>query len=167
MSDLTRCAGLEVSPVTNARISRLMAHYCSSIDNDDLERWPTFFTEECLYRILTRTDFNAGRDFGVWFCNNRGMLEDRVSAIRSVNVFEPHVYRHLLGPTEIVGVDDEGIACETNYLVVRTSCDGDMQLFSTGRYIDRIVADDKQVLLHSRVVVTDSQRYDTLVALPI
>jgi anthranilate 1,2-dioxygenase small subunit len=167
MSSLTRLSELEVSAKTSAHIARLMAHYCSAIDNGDLDRWPLFFTDDCLYRILTRSDFDAGRDFGVWFCNNRSMLEDRVSAIKSVNVYEPHVYRHVLGPTEIVGVEDGMIACETSYILVRTGYEGDMQVFSCGRYIDQVAADESGAQLRSRTVVTDSCRYDALVALPL
>ena len=167
MSSITRFPELEVSAATSRNISRLMSRYCSSIDNYDLDLWPTFFTVQCLYRILTRTDFEAGRDFGIWYCENRDMLIDRVNAIKSVNVFEPHVYRHVIGPTEIVAVDAKDVTCETSYLVVRTTYEGDMQVFSAGRYIDRVVADASSALLRSRTVVTDSCRFDTLVALPI
>jgi anthranilate 1,2-dioxygenase small subunit len=167
MSSTTRYPDLEVGTQTGARIARLMAHYCSSIDNGDFDRWPEFFTEDCTYRILTRTDFEAGRDFGIWFCNTRGMLLDRVSSIQSVNVFEPHVYRHVLGPTEVVSVQDGLIGCETSYMVVRTGYEGGMVVFSVGRYIDQIVVEGGRALLRERTVVTDSCRYDTLVALPL
>jgi len=145
----------------------MMARYASAIDNGDLERWPDFFTDDCTYRILTRTDFDAGRDFGIWYCNTRGMLLDRVSSIQSVNVFEPHVYRHVLGPTEIVSIEDGVIGCETSYMVVRTGYEGEMMIFSAGRYIDAVVVDGQRALLRERTVVTDSCRYDALVALPL
>ena len=167
MSSTTRFLEVEVSTQTRACIDRLMAHYCSSIDNGDLDCWPGFFADDCTYRILTRADFEAGRDFGIWFCNTRGMLQDRVSSIKSVNVFEPHVYRHVLGPTEIVSVDDGLINCETSYMVVRTGYEGTMIVFSAGRYVDTVVVEAGRALLRERTVVTDSCRYDTLVALPI
>ena len=149
------------------RIDRLMARYASAIDNGEFEEWPPLFVDDGEYRIVTRTDFEAGRDFGIWYCNNRAMLEDRVNAIRSVNVYEPHVYRHVLGPTEVLSVDGDVVACETSYLLVRTSMEGDMQVFSAGRYVDRVTLRDALARLQSRVVVTDSARYDTLVALPL
>jgi anthranilate 1,2-dioxygenase small subunit len=95
------------------------------------------------------------------------MLQDRVSSIKSVNVFEPHVYRHVLGPTEIVSVDDGLINCETSYMVVRTGYEGTMIVFSAGRYVDTVVVEAGRALLRERTVVTDSCRYDTLVALPL
>ena len=167
MSSVSRFASLEVDELTRTGIARLMARYCSAIDNNDLDRWPECFTQQCVYRILTRTDFDAGRDFGIWFCNSHEMLLDRVNSIRSVNVFEPHVYRHVLGPTEIVGIEGDAILCETNYFVVRTGYEGEMVVFSVGRYIDAVTMEGEAALLRERTVVTDSCRYDALVALPI
>jgi anthranilate 1,2-dioxygenase small subunit len=144
-----------------------MARYCSVIDNAEYEGWPALFTDDGTYRLTTRTDYDAGRDFGIWYCSNRAMMEDRVTAIRGVNVYEPHVYRHVTGPTEIVAADASGARCETSFIVVRTDVDGAMTVFSAGRYVDEVVFDQGRALLRSRVVVTDSARFDTLVALPV
>jgi anthranilate 1,2-dioxygenase small subunit len=148
-------------------IDALMARYASAIDNGNYEVWPTLFTEDGIYRITTRTDYEAGRDFGIWYCSNRSMLEDRVQAIRGVNIYEPHVYRHVVGPTEVVALSETYAQCETSYVVIRTDVDGDMMVFSAGRYVDKLVFGDFGALLGSRVVVADSARFDTLVALPI
>ena len=141
--------------------------YVHAIDNDELERWPQFFAEKCLYQIIPRAEYDQGRVIGVWFCDNRGMLEDRVSSIREVNVYEPHVYRHVIGPTEILEAKDGAYRAQTSYLVVRTMHDGDMSVFSAGRYVDEIVMEGLAARFRKRVVVTDSWRYDTLVVIPI
>ena len=167
MSNVTRTPEVEMSAAQRTSIDRLMARYGSLIDNADYEGWPALFTDDGVYRITTRTDFDAGRDFGIWYCSNRAMMEDRVSAIRGVNVYEPHVYRHVIGPTEIVAADASGARGETGFIVVRTDVDGAMTVFSAGRYVDEIVFEADRALLRSRVVVTDSARFDTLVALPL
>ena len=95
------------------------------------------------------------------------MLEDRVSAIREVNVYEPHVYRHIIGPTEILEFTNGAYHAQTSYIVVRTMHDGEMAVFSAGRYVDEIVVAQDQALLRRRIVVTDSARFDTLVVIPI
>ena len=164
---VTRDPAIALSFEDAGAIGRLLVAAIHAIDDGRFEDWPPLFTEKCLYRILTRTDHQAGRQFGVWFCDTRAMLEDRVSSIRSVNVFEPHVYRHVLGPTEITGLLDGVYSAQTNYMLVRTMYDGDMTLFSAGRYLDEIVIESGRAALRSRTVVTDSVRYDTMVALPI
>ena len=97
----------------------------------------------------------------------RGMLEDRVSSMREVNVFQPHVYRHVIGPTEILEHKDGAYTAQTSYIVVRTMHEGEMQIFSAGRYVDEIVIEGGVARFRKRVVVPDSWRFDTLVVIPL
>lgn len=158
---------LEVPAEASAAVARLMMQYVHVIDNDELERWPQCFTEDCVYQIVPRTAFEQGHPIGVWYCDNRDMLEDRVSSIREVNVYEPHVYRHIIGPTEILELTNGAYRAQTSYIVVRTMHDGEMTVFSAGRYVDEIVVEQDKALLRRRIVVTDSARFDTLVVIPI
>ena len=158
---------LEIPAGVRDAIARLMMEYVHAIDNNELERWPQFFTEKCLYQIIPRADFDQGRPIGIWFCDNRGMLEDRVSSIREVNVYEPHVYRHVIGPTEILSNKDGVYGAQTSYIVVRTMRDGEMQVFSAGRYVDEIVMEAAAARFRKRIVVPDSWRFDTLVVIPL
>lgn len=148
-------------------IAGLVAEYGHAIDNDELERWPQFFTERCRYQIIPRAEYLEGRRIGIWFCDNRGMLEDRVSSIREVNVYEPHVYRHLIGAPHVFGHRDDAWHAETSYAVIRTMYDGTMQLISAGRYVDEIVIDGSRPLFRSRIVVPDSSRFDTMIVIPL
>ena len=148
-------------------IVRLMTQYVHAIDNDEIERWPGFFTDDAVYQIIPRAEYEQGRLIGVWYCAGRGMLEDRVSALRSVNVYEPHVYRHVIGPTEVTEVVGNVYRTHTNYMVVRTMHDGSMVLFSAGRYVDEVAVDGALARLKKRIVVTDSGCYDTLVVIPL
>ncbi len=157
----------EVSPETRDAIARLMMEYVHAIDNNELERWPQLFTEKCLYQIIPRAEHEQGRRIGIWFCDTRGMLEDRVSSMREVNVFQPHVYRHVIGPTEVLEHKDGAWVTQSSYIVVRTLHDGDMCLFSAGRYVDEIVIEGGAARFRKRVVVPDSWRFDTLVVIPI
>ena len=158
---------VKVPAAVSAAVARLMMQYVHAIDNDELERWPQCFTEKCVYQILPRPAYEQGHPIGVWYCDNRDMLKDRVSSIREVNVYEPHVYRHVIGPTEILGYTDGAYRAQTSYLVVRTMHDGEMTVFSAGRYVDEIVVEQDSALLRRRIVVTDSARFDTLVVIPI
>jgi anthranilate 1,2-dioxygenase small subunit len=158
---------IDIPAETRDAISRLMMEYVHAIDNDEVERWPDFFTEEGIYQIIPRSEYEQGRLIGIWYCEHRGMFEDRVSAYRSVNVYEPHVYRHVIGPTEVVQADGSAYHTQTSYLLVRTMHDGTMMLFSAGRYVDEVVCEGPSARLRKRVVVTDSACYDTLVVIPI
>lgn len=148
-------------------IEDFVADYAHMIDDDRLEEWPDYFTDPCAYRIVNRENHALGRAIGVIECRSRGMLQDRVKALREANVYEPHFYRHLLSAPRIRGCSDGAWQAETSYAVIRTMQEGDISVFSSGKYIDEIVFEDGRPRFRSRVVVTDSARVDTLVVIPI
>ena len=152
---------------TRRMIEELIVDYAHMVDDDRLEEWPGYFTEVCTYRIIDRVSYAKGRSIGVMECSSRGMLQDRVKAMREANVYEPHFYRHLLSGTRIRGEKDGAWLVETSYAIVRTMQEGDISVFSSGKYLDEIVVEDGQPLFRSRVIVCDSQRFDTLVIIPI
>src|SRR5437773_11886467 len=88
----------------------LNAAYADCIDDDRLEEWPDFFVEDCRYLITSRESHAAGLRHGVIYCASRGMLVDRVMAMRRANIFDPHRYRHIVGPPRIDPVK-AAVAC--------------------------------------------------------
>lgn len=148
-------------------IAALNMEYAYAIDEDQLERWPDFFIERCLYRVVSRRDYELGRPASLMVCDSKGMLLDRVSAIRRVNVFEPHRYRHMIGDTKILKADGATIATYTGYIVFRTTQNGPMDLFSAGSYRDEIAFEGRVPRFKSRCVVCDSESVDTLLSLPL
>jgi anthranilate 1,2-dioxygenase small subunit len=51
--------------------------------------------------------------------------------------------------------------------VVRIMRNGIMDLFATGRYLDALVEESGGLRFRERIVVCDSSRVDTLLAIPI
>jgi anthranilate 1,2-dioxygenase small subunit/terephthalate 1,2-dioxygenase oxygenase component beta subunit len=150
------------------RLGLLSADYASRIDADELEAWPGFFHEECLYKITTADNHRRGWEAGIVYADSRAMLHDRVAALREANIYERQSYRHVVGqPTRVVAEGDETTA-ETPFLVVRIMRNGAMDLFAGGRYVDRVRPDaDGALRFVERIVVCDGARFDTLVAIPL
>src|ERR1019366_3902948 len=119
-------------------VHELIAAYVDCIDEDRLEAWPDFFTEQCRYLITSRADHEAGSRHGVVYAASRGMLADRGMALRKAKIFEPHRYRHIVGPVRVQQIDGTVAQVHSNFLAVRIMHDGDTTLFATGRYLDRI-----------------------------
>jgi anthranilate 1,2-dioxygenase small subunit len=149
------------------RVAQLNADYVRAIDDDRLEDWPGFFTEPCLYTITTAENHRLGLAAGIIFADSKGMLEDRVAALREANIFERQAYRHLVGLPARLGETDGELRAETPFLVVRIMRDGRTDLFATGRYLDVIVDEGAALRFRARVVVCDSARIDTLLAIPL
>ncbi len=149
------------------RIDDLLAAYAECIDDDRLEEWPDFFVENCHYLITSRESHALGYRHGVVYAASRGMLADRVLALRRANIFEPHHYRHIIGPTRI-GRAENGVAeVRSNFIAVRIMHDGEMSLFASGRYLDRIDVSAEPYRFVERLVILDSQRIDTLLVIPL
>jgi anthranilate 1,2-dioxygenase small subunit len=141
--------------------------------------------------VTTADNHREGLPAGLIWADSRGMLTDRVTALREANIYERHSYRHILGQPFLVTDEDdtdedgsdedgsdedgtgddvtdgEGVRSETPFLVVRIMRDGASDLFASGRYLDRYVFEGERAVLAERVVVCDSSRIDTLLAIPL
>ena len=148
-------------------LNDLYTAYAACLDADALEAWPDFFTEDCTYRITSAEDYEAGLPLGLIYATSRNMLKDRVSALRDANIYEPQRYRHLISGVTIDRDDGDGLDVGANFLVVRTMQDGTMILFAAGRYVDRVVGGASDWKFARRIVVLDSRRIDTLLAIPL
>jgi 3-phenylpropionate/cinnamic acid dioxygenase small subunit len=148
-------------------VAELNAAYAAAIDADRLEAWPDFFLPDCLYKITSADNHRRGYESGIIYADSRAMLRDRVTALRRANIYERQSYRHIMGLPAIAADGPDGITAETSFLVVRIMRDGASALFATGLYRDRIRQDGDALRFMERVVVCDSSRFDTLLAIPL
>ena len=151
-----------------SRLIALNSEYARAIDDARFEAWPEMFFPDCLYMLTTADNHAAGMPAGLMYADSRGMLSDRISALREANIYERQRYRHIVGLPAILSIDGGKVRTETSFLVVRIMRDGKMDVFATGRYLDLVEEDTNGALLfRERVVVCDSNRFDTLVAIPL
>jgi 3-phenylpropionate/cinnamic acid dioxygenase small subunit len=150
-----------------SRLVELNAAYARIIDNENFEEWPGFFHDPCLYKVTTAENVAKGLEAGLIYADSRGMLEDRVSALRKANIYERQRYRHILGLPVILGQSGDTTDIETPFLIVRIMHDGRMDVFATGCYRDKVRAIGAGPLRFAeRIAVCDGSRFDTLVAIP-
>ena len=150
-----------------ARIQVLLTDYVHCIDDDRLEAWPDFFTDDGCYRVITRENHDLDLPVSLIYCDGRGMLEDRISAMRTANIFEPHTYCHIIGAASLMGSSGTGHLVRSNFTVTRTMSDGEMSVFACGRYLDRVVEATGALEFAERTVVLDSRRINTLLVIPL
>ncbi len=127
-------------------VEELLHAYVQCIDDDRLEEWPDFFTEDCLYQILPRENAEQGLPIAVMYCDSRGMLQDRVVAHRKATA-------------------------RSNYAVFRTSTDpihyGTTDVYSVGEYRDKIVFINGVAKFQERIVIVDTSRIQSLLVTPL
>ena len=148
-------------------ISHVQNAYARCIDNGNLEAWPDFFDDDCTYKITTADNYSLGLEAGVIFANSKGMLRDRVASLREANIYERHSYRHFFGQPWMLSQDADTVRSETSFMVARIMRDGTTDVYATGRYIDVYRLNGGDPKLRERIVVCDSSRFDTLLALPL
>ena len=149
------------------RLAALNAAYAATIDQDRLEAWPDFFVADCLYKITSADNHRRGYAAGVVYADSRAMLRDRITALRTANIYERQSYRHIVGLPVVISEGPEGIVAETPFLVVRIVRDAKTDLFVTGVYLDKLREEDGRLRFVERIVVCDSGHFDTLLAIPL
>ena len=97
------------------------------------------------------------------------MLRDRVSALRHANIYEAQRYRHAVSATLIERQDAHTARAVSNFQVLRIMHTGETALLASGRYLDRIrLQGDRGIAqFEEKIVVCDSPRFDTLLAIPL
>ena len=152
-------------------VEDLIHAYVQCIDDDRLEEWPDFFTEDCLYQIVPRENVDQGLPIALMYCDSRGMLQDRVVAHRKANLFAPHLYRHLVSAIRVTTQDDRVVTARSNYAVFRTAVDpiayGTTEVYSVGEYRDKIVFSNGVVKFQERIVLVDTSRIQSLLVTPL
>jgi anthranilate 1,2-dioxygenase small subunit len=150
-----------------SEIGDLLNRYVQCIDNDDLESWPDFFTDICLYRIVPRENEEVGLPVAVMWGDSKGMLEDRVVALRNANIYQVQWYRHIISNPCILSVDDGVTRVQSNYAVFKTCNDGESTVFNVGCYNDLIVREAGVLKFKERSVIFDTHKITTLLVIPI
>lgn len=148
-------------------VTNLLAQYADCIDSEALEQWPDMFTERCVYKITTAENQARGLPIGIVYADSRAMLKDRIAALRDANIYEPQRYRHIISAVCITGRDGATVGARSNFMVVRTMADGTQDLFVTGCYIDLVDFAGDRPRFTEKLVVLDSDKIDTLLAIPL
>jgi 3-phenylpropionate/cinnamic acid dioxygenase small subunit len=149
------------------KVQDLNARYVQAIDDNKLEAWPDFFTENGRYRVTTAENFERGLPLAMIYATSRAMLRDRVRSLRDANVYEAQRYRHLIGPPLIAPGEGGALHAQSAFMIARIMHTGETMLFATGRYHDHIVLGDGGARFAEKVVILDSRLIDTLLAIPL
>ncbi|MGH7045179.1 MAG: aromatic-ring-hydroxylating dioxygenase subunit beta [Stellaceae bacterium] len=159
--------GLDAAPALRMRLADLYCAYADALDEGELERWPDFFTEDCLYRVTPRENFEQEMPIALIYCESRGMLIDRVTAIRETALYVPRTLRHLVSNIRLRGVGGEGMRLTASFALLQTMLDRPSELFLCGQYRDRVVEDGGRLRFAERICIYDSTIVPTSLVFPV
>ena len=149
------------------RVVRLYNDYVDAIDQEDWDRWPSFFTEDCTYRVTPRENYDRNLPLALIALESRLMLMDRVYGIRETLCYDPYYQRHVVGSPVVRRVAPDRIESEANYVVLRIKRDQPADVFNTGRYIDVIRQNEDALQFESRNCVFDTDLVGNSLIYPI
>ena len=141
--------------------------YAVCLDEDELERWPGFFTEDCRYRVTSRETYDQRLPYGLIYCINKNMLKDRLMALRQTTMFEPRSLRHFISGLRVRQVDGDTIQAQANFAIFESLSDREPVVNMVGRYIDTIVRTPDGFLFKDRDCIADNYRIRTSLIIPV
>ena len=148
-------------------LTQLQADYASTVDAADWDGWCELFTDDCVYRLVPRENFDRGLPLATLAFESKGMLKDRAYAIRDTLFHDPYYQRHVVGAPRVLRVQGERIECESNYAVFRTKLSELTTVFNVGRYLDTVVRTAQGLRFASKVCVYDSELIPNSIIYPI
>lgn len=160
-------SGVDAPAGLRARLADLYAAYDDALGDGDYERWPEFFTEACVYKIIPRENYDAGLPLGLMQAESRGMLADRVAAIRKTTLYAPRLVRRLVGSIVLRAIEADGMRLSASFAAFQTMLNEPSTVFLCGRFQDRVVDEAGTLRFAERICVTDSTMVPTSLIFPL
>lgn len=162
----------EVDPRETRELRTLVeefnTEYCAVLDANEIEQWPDFFVEDCVYRVTSRENADANLPVGLVYCEGRAMLHDRAVAINRTQMFAPRSMLHICGNVRIMSAEGKnGFAAQTNFMLLQTLVESPTTIHLAGHYYDQFVRVDGRLKLKERQVVYDTTVIATDVVYPV
>lgn len=146
----------------------LYGDYAAVLDSGDIGGWPDFFTEDCVYRLQSRENFDRGLPLATLALESRAMLKDRVYGAQETLFHDPYHQRHVVGLPRLLAREAQGgLRCEASYVVIRTKRDAMPEILSVGRYLDRVVPTPEGLRFAERLVIFDNDLIANSIVAPI
>ena len=148
-------------------VHELLAEYGGLLDLGRYDDWLGLFAADCRYSVVPRENYDQGLPVALILCDSRGMLEDRIMALREANKYNIHIGRHLIGLPRITGARPGEIEIEAPFAVYQTDQEGETRLFAAGLYRDRLERGEEGLRIAEKLVLLDTAAVPTLLATPL
>jgi 3-phenylpropionate/cinnamic acid dioxygenase small subunit len=167
MNALAHPAAPAVSIETRFGITDLYDAYSATLDEGRYSDWASFFTDDAVYRLVPRENYDRNLPIAIMYCDGKGMIEDRAFTTVETTIAQPRSLRHFVTAIAVREVVEGGYEVGANFLIVQTMLDRGTEIVMSGRYIDRVVQDGGRFLFARKTCVSDTLLYPTSVVAPV
>ena len=112
-------------------LEELYAEYVACLDEERFEEWPEFFTDDAIYRIIPRENFEHGLPIATLHLRAKAICKT-VSSPSGRRRSAPRYMRRLVSNIRILGWQDDRIEVRVNYAAFETLRDELTRVFSVG-----------------------------------
>jgi 3-phenylpropionate/cinnamic acid dioxygenase small subunit len=162
-----RSGGLGRELRLRLEIEELHAAYAYCLDHGSIDDWPDFFTEDCVYKLISRENHDLGLPLGTMFAEKRGGLIDRVVSVKQTSVYHERYMIHLIGGTRVLGEKGGVIEAVSNYVLLETLPNQYTRILNAGRYQDRIVRVGGALKFREKLCIYDSTLVPASIIYPV
>lgn len=149
------------------QIRRLYEEVADFLDQDNVERFPDYFVEDCVYQVVSRENYNEGLPQAAIYCDGIAMVRDRVVALRETQVYVPRVWRHFISGVRVTALEGDEIHARANFMITEAMSDEDPTLFLVGQYLDILVRDGAELKFKQRLAVFDNHHVTRSLIVPV
>lgn len=169
---LDSAAGLDLprGPLVSAlsrEVRELYDEVADYLDDDQVERLPSYFIDDCLYKVVSRENHSEGLPQATIYCDGINMIRDRITALRETQVYVPRIWRHFISGVRIVAIEGEQIHARANFMITEAMSDAVPSVFLVGQYLDILVRRDDTLKFKQRLAVYDNYHVARSLIMPV
>src|SRR4029453_3021128 len=155
--------------LVHPEIESFNARYAQVLDEQHLTDWIEMFTDDALYVVLSRENFDRGLPVGLIYCENKRMIHDRAFALMETSMFAPRYLRHIIANQAVLSADSNGtVRARANYVVLQVLLDRpDATLHQVGVYYDVFRRVGGALMLAERRCVYDNLLVPNALCIPV
>ncbi|MCZ8173148.1 MAG: hypothetical protein O9272_15545 [Brevundimonas sp.] len=157
----------KIAGISKEAVESFYETYYDSLDENRLSDWPPHFSEECIYRVVSRENFERGLPLSTIVAESRNMLIDRVTGLTKTQVYAPRYYRRFPGPLRVQAESNALVSVQHNLLIVQTLIDKQSEIVMSGRCHDKITVEKGRLQFKERIFVFDSEMIPNSLIYPV
>ncbi len=148
-------------------VEDLLYAYADCLDHGDITDWADFFTIDCIYKVISKENWDLGLPLGTIFAEGRGGLLDRIAAVTKTTVYHERALTHLITNTRVLGTEGDTVEITANYAVLETLPNQFTKILNSGRYLAKLTRAGEDLKFHELTCVFDSALVPASIIYPI
>ncbi|GGU43509.1 aromatic-ring-hydroxylating dioxygenase subunit beta [Lentzea flava] len=150
-------------------IEELYARYAELLDDDcDLDGWLDLFLDDTRYELISRENFQLNLPVGLIICENKGMLKDRLFAMRELMLATPRWTRRVIGNLRVRAMQGDEVHVRAGYIIAQGLRAEPLALFSAGEFRDILTrGDDGNLRFRHKLTIYDHDLIANSVVKPL